>query len=268
MGSPSGPSQQSTERGERKNNRVKVSESPCVQCHKNYYEESWNSAERLTFHTATACLENIGVHFHSRLREQLVSCQVGVVWGGNEVVTQRLCHVLVHLIVLRVEDITCRTPHEVGKTWRKCQTSCVIFVYVCSYHVRSRWLLWCYRYKFPIPSIPSTIRCRFWGHGSNLATMSTRCSLARPRICNWNNIRNVIYNSADPIKQIWTFQKWCRLLVTGWTIYLSIFVYHGLTSANQFFSFDLPNALQHLRQLLYEDYCFWINSHFSRCHPM
>lgn len=33
------------------------------------------------------------------------------------------------------------------------------------------------------PSIPRTMRCRFSGHGSNLATMSARCSLVRPRIC-------------------------------------------------------------------------------------
>ena len=72
--------------------------------------------QALTFHTATASLENIGVHFHSRLRQQLVSGQVGVVRRGNEVVTQRLGHVLVHLIVLRVEDVACGTPHVVGKT--------------------------------------------------------------------------------------------------------------------------------------------------------
>jgi len=70
----------------------------------------------LTLHTATACLQNIGVHFHTGLREQLVSCQVRVVRGGNEVVTERLRHVLVDLIVLMVEDITCRTSHVVGET--------------------------------------------------------------------------------------------------------------------------------------------------------
>lgn len=73
-------------------------------------------AQALTLHTATACLQNVGVHFHSRLREQLVSCQVGVVRRGDEVIIQRQRHVLVHLVVLRVEDITCGTPHEVGET--------------------------------------------------------------------------------------------------------------------------------------------------------
>ena len=70
----------------------------------------------LTLHTATTSLDNIGIHFHSRLRQQLVSSQVGVVRCGNEVVTQRLRHVLVHLVVFRVEDITCRTSHVVGET--------------------------------------------------------------------------------------------------------------------------------------------------------
>lgn len=177
MGSPSGPSQQSTERGARQDN-------PCegeqvTLCSVIIWE--WGELKfwfcRLTFHTATACLKNIGVHFHSGLREQLVSCQVGVVRGGNEVVIQRLRHVLVHLIVLRVEDVTCRTPHEVGKTWRVwcysrlCASMKVIYI-----------VKWIIVSKLPVPSIPSTIRCRFSGHGSNLATISTRCSLARPRI--------------------------------------------------------------------------------------
>lgn len=83
---------------------------------------------RLTFHTATACLENIGIHFHSGLRQQLVSCQVGVVWGGNEVIIQGLCHVLVHLIVFGIKNVTCRTPHEVCKTWRACKTKVYLYV--------------------------------------------------------------------------------------------------------------------------------------------
>lgn len=92
-------------------------ESPHLYC----YEITAMTAEvlfllALTLHTATASLENIGVHFDSRLRQQLVSCQVGVVRCGDEVVTQRLRHVLVHLVVIRVEDITCRTSHVVGET--------------------------------------------------------------------------------------------------------------------------------------------------------
>lgn len=112
MGSPSGPSQQSTEIWERKHSEssglycmwaeVKEAEVPVLQA--------------LTLHTATASLENIGIHFHSRLRQQLVACQIGVVWRSNKVVTQRLRHVLVHLVVLRVEDVSCRTSHEVGKS--------------------------------------------------------------------------------------------------------------------------------------------------------
>lgn len=156
----------------------------------------WREAEpplvqALTLHTATACLENVGVHFHSGLRQQLVSRQVGVVWRGNEVVTQRLCHVLVHLIVLGVEDIRCGTAHVVGKTWRKKEIRPGVWSYL---HVdvtsspSYRWCCWCfichmYIREFAIPSIPSTVCCRFSGQGSNFATMSTRCSLARPRIC-------------------------------------------------------------------------------------
>lgn len=92
----------------------------------------WNDTEaelwfcRLTFHTAAACLQNIGVHFHPGLRQKLVPCQVGVVRGGNEVIIQGLRHVLGHLHVLRIEDVTCRTPQEVCKTCRRRQTSCVL----------------------------------------------------------------------------------------------------------------------------------------------
>lgn len=119
IGSPSGPSQQSTDRRERKNKRGN-GESPCVQCRKITVKRAEVLVlQAFTLHTATAGLQNIGIHFHSRLREQLVSCQVGVVWGGNEVVIQRLRHVLVHLIVLRIKYITCRAPHEVCKAWRE-----------------------------------------------------------------------------------------------------------------------------------------------------
>lgn len=72
----------------------------------------------LTFHTTAASLENIGVHFHPGLRQKLISCQVGVVRGGNEVIIQRLRHVLGHLGVLGVENVPCRTAQEVCKTCR------------------------------------------------------------------------------------------------------------------------------------------------------
>ncbi len=36
--------------------------------------------------------------------------------GSDEVVTERLCHVLVHLVMLRVEDVPCRTAHVIRKT--------------------------------------------------------------------------------------------------------------------------------------------------------
>lgn len=41
--------------------------------------------------------------------------------GSNEVVTQRLLHVLIHLVVQRVENITCGTAHEACKAWRRIQ---------------------------------------------------------------------------------------------------------------------------------------------------
>ena len=120
MGSPSGPSQQSTEQGKRENKRVSVPRGSyplCGQCRKVKMKRAELILWSLTFHTATACLQNIGIHFHSGLRQQLVPWQVSVVGGGNEVVIQRLRHVLVYLVVLRVEYVPCRTPHEVGKTW-------------------------------------------------------------------------------------------------------------------------------------------------------
>lgn len=75
--------------------------------------------QTLTLHTATACLQNISIHFHPWLRKQLVSSQVCVVRRSNKVITERLCHILVDLVVLRVENITSRTSHVVGETSRE-----------------------------------------------------------------------------------------------------------------------------------------------------
>lgn len=69
----------------------------------------------LTLHTAAAGLQNPGIHVYPRLGHELVTHEVGVVGRGDEVVTQRLCHVLVHSVVLRVEDVTGRAPRVVGK---------------------------------------------------------------------------------------------------------------------------------------------------------
>lgn len=70
----------------------------------------------LTFYTATARLQHPGIHVCLGVGEELVSSQVCVMRGGDEVVTQRLLHVLIHLIVQRVEDVTRRTAHEAGET--------------------------------------------------------------------------------------------------------------------------------------------------------
>lgn len=70
----------------------------------------------LTFYAATAGLQHPGVHVCLGVGEELVSSQVCVMRGGNEVATQRLLHVLIHLIVQRVEDVTRRTAHEAGET--------------------------------------------------------------------------------------------------------------------------------------------------------
>ena len=72
--------------------------------------------EAHTLHTATASLEDVGVHVHPGLGQKLVSCQVGVVGRGDVVVAQGLGHVLVHRVVLWVEDVSCWTPHVIGES--------------------------------------------------------------------------------------------------------------------------------------------------------
>lgn len=73
----------------------------------------------LTFYTAAARLQHPGIHVCLGVGEQLVSSQVCVMRRGNEVVTQRLLHVLIHLIVQRVENVTRWTAHETCKTcWK------------------------------------------------------------------------------------------------------------------------------------------------------
>lgn len=69
----------------------------------------------LTLHTAAAGLQDPGIHVHPRLGHELVTHEVGVVGRGDEVVTQRLRHVLMHAVVLRVEDVTGGAPGIVGK---------------------------------------------------------------------------------------------------------------------------------------------------------
>lgn len=73
----------------------------------------------LTFHTAAAGLQHPGIHVHPGLRHQLVAHQVGVVRGGDEVVAQRLGHVLVHVVVLWVEDVPSWAAHVICKTWKE-----------------------------------------------------------------------------------------------------------------------------------------------------
>jgi len=73
----------------------------------------------LTFDAATAGLQHPGVHVHPGLGHQLVAHQVGVVRGGDEVVAQRLVHVLVHFVVLGVEDVARRAASVVRDTWKE-----------------------------------------------------------------------------------------------------------------------------------------------------
>lgn len=75
-----------------------------------------DSFQMLTFHTAAAGLQDPGVHVCLGMGEKLVPSQVRVVRGGDEVVTQRLIHVLIHLVVQRVENVARRTAHETCKT--------------------------------------------------------------------------------------------------------------------------------------------------------
>lgn len=66
-----------------------------------------------TFDTAAAGLQHPGVHVSLGVGEELVSGQVSVVGRGDEVTTQGLLHVLVHLIVQGVEDVACWAAHEI-----------------------------------------------------------------------------------------------------------------------------------------------------------
>lgn len=75
----------------------------------------------LTLHAAAARLEHPGVHVGLGVGEKLVSSQICVVRGSDEVVTQRLLHVLIHLMVQRVENVTRWTAHETCKTWGEIQ---------------------------------------------------------------------------------------------------------------------------------------------------
>lgn len=70
----------------------------------------------LTFYTAAARLQHPGVHVSLGVGEELVPSQVGVMRRSNEVVTERLLHVLIYLMVQRVEDITRRAAHETCET--------------------------------------------------------------------------------------------------------------------------------------------------------
>lgn len=70
-----------------------------------------------TFDTAAARLQHPGVHVSLGVGQQLVSSQVRVVGRCNEVVAQGLLHVLVHLIVQRIEDVACWAAHEICESW-------------------------------------------------------------------------------------------------------------------------------------------------------
>lgn len=70
----------------------------------------------LTLDTSAARLQHPGVHVGLGVGQQLVSSQVGVVRRGDEVVGQRLVHVLVNLMVQRVENVTGGTAHETSET--------------------------------------------------------------------------------------------------------------------------------------------------------
>lgn len=70
-----------------------------------------------TFHAAAAGLQHPGVHVEAGLGHELVPHQVGVVGRGDEVVAERLRHVLGHHVVLWVEDVPRRAAHVAGETW-------------------------------------------------------------------------------------------------------------------------------------------------------
>lgn len=74
------------------------------------------SRRLLTFYTAAARLQHPGVHVGLGVGEELVSGQVGVVGRSDEIIAQRLLHVLIYLMVQRVKNVTRRAAHETCKT--------------------------------------------------------------------------------------------------------------------------------------------------------
>lgn len=80
---------------------------------------AWWALRPLTFHAAATRLQHPGVHVSLGVGQELVSSQVCVMGGCDEVVAQRLIHVLIHLVVQRVENVACRTAHETCKTYGK-----------------------------------------------------------------------------------------------------------------------------------------------------
>lgn len=73
------------------------------------------STEAGTFYAAAAGLQHPGVHVGFGMGEKLIPSQVRVMRRGDEVVTQRLIHVLIYLMVRGVENVTRRTAHEACK---------------------------------------------------------------------------------------------------------------------------------------------------------
>lgn len=152
----------------------------------------------LTLHAAAAGLQDPGVHIRPRLGHELVAHEVGVVRRGDEVVAQRPCHVLVHAVVLRVEDVTSGAPRVVGEA---CGEECggatrgldPVYQSRTGLILRPPTLKACGPLGTPLawqhsqggthsPSMPIAPLLLFSGQGSNCSMMSRQLSRVTPVI--------------------------------------------------------------------------------------
>ena len=75
--------------------------------------------------TAAALEEGSDIGISGRFSPQLISLQIGVVRGVDEVVRERLCHVLVHCLMLWVNGRVVLATEKAAKSRGVCSSVCV-----------------------------------------------------------------------------------------------------------------------------------------------
>ena len=69
----------------------------------------------VNLHTSAPFQKNSDVRFGGRFSAQLVPLQEGIVGGVDEVVREWLCHVLIHCLMLRINDWIVFATKKAGK---------------------------------------------------------------------------------------------------------------------------------------------------------